>query len=209
MSEQKTHGLDKPTYGNIIIPSNTGFWGFPKELSNLAIVFIIAAFLSQILVGMINQNLAIASTALIVICGIGTIWYRIRRGMFGRYKYQERHLKKLFLKAKKEGKTEYRPGPASELPDGSYRAPGPLMATELKDWTSSRGDRWAMLWNGVRRTGTIWFSVSTSGLQLRDQEDINNMVSAWAAFHRQTGVQGTILQVAVSTVLRLLQLWVK
>ena len=45
MSEQKTHGLDKPTYGNIIIPSNTGFWGFPKELSNLAIVFIIAAFL--------------------------------------------------------------------------------------------------------------------------------------------------------------------
>ena len=77
MSEQKTHGLDKPTYGNIIIPSNTGFWGFPKELSNLAIVFIIAAFFSQILVGMINQNLAIASTALIVICGIGTIWYRI------------------------------------------------------------------------------------------------------------------------------------
>lgn len=200
MSEQNTHGLDKPTYGNIIIPSNTGFWGFPKELSNLAIVFIIAAFFSQILVGMINQNLAIASTALIVICGIGTIWYRIRRGMFGRYKYQERHLKKLFLKAKKEGKTEYRPGPASELPDGSYRAPGPLMATELKDWASSRGDRWAMLWNGVRRTGTIWFSVSTSGLQLRDQEDINNMVSAWAAFHRQTGVQGTILQVAVSTV---------
>ena len=32
MSEQKTHGLDKTTYGNIIIHYNTGFWGFTKEL---------------------------------------------------------------------------------------------------------------------------------------------------------------------------------
>lgn len=200
MSEQKSSGLDRPTYGNIIIPSNTGFWGFPKDLSNMAITCVVGAFLSQIILGMINQNLAIFSTALIVFSGIVTIIYRIRRGKFGRYKYQEQRLKKKFLKAKKAGKTAYRPGPASELPDGSYRAPGPLMATELKDWTSSYGDRWAMLWNGVRRTGTIWFSVSTSGLQLRDQDDINNMVSAWAAFHRQTGVQGTILQVAVSTV---------
>ena len=200
MSQQKTLGLDKPTYGNIIVPSNTGFWGFPKDLSNIAIVFVIMAFLSQVVVGMINQNLAIATTALIVISGVATIVYRIRRGKFGRYKYQEQRLKKAFLKAKKAGKTKYRPGPASEIPDGSYRAPGPLMATELKDWISSRGDKWAMLWNGVRRTGTVWFSVSTSGLQLRDQDDINNMVDAWAAFHRQTGVQGTILQVAVSTV---------
>ena len=200
MSEQKNSELDRPTYGNIIIPSNTGFWGFPKDLSNMAITCVVGAFLSQIILGMINQNLAIFSTALIVFSGIVTIIYRIRRGKFGRYKYQEQRLKKKFLKAKKAGKTEYRPGPASELPDGSYRAPGPLMATELKDWTSSYGDRWAMLWNGVRRTGTIWFSVSTSGLQLRDQDDINNMVSAWAAFHRQTGVQGTTLQVAMSTV---------
>ena len=148
MSEQKSSGFDRPTYGNIIIPSNTGFWGFPKDLSNMAITCVVGAFLSQIILGMINQNLAIFSTALIVFSGIVTIIYRIRRGKFGRYKYQEQRLKKKFLKAKKAGKTEYRPGPASELPDGSYRAPGPLMATELKDWRSSSGDCWAMLWNG-------------------------------------------------------------
>ena len=70
MSQQKTLGLDKPTYGNIIVPSNTGFWGFPKDLSNIAIVFVIMAFLSQVVVGMINQNLAIATTALTVISGV-------------------------------------------------------------------------------------------------------------------------------------------
>lgn len=196
MSENQI--LPRRQYGNIIIPADAGFFGVPRAVSRFAIAMVCTAFTAHLVISMVNANVALVVTAALVVYGGYETFRRIRKGQFGRYEVEEKKMKKLFMKAKKEGKTTYRPGSVSGVGDGSFRAPGPLAGTVAKNWHIGN-QTWAMIWDAHRRTGTIWFSVATSGLQLRDQTDINHLVDEWAAFHRQAGVQGTILQIAVMT----------
>ncbi|WP_144938640.1 SCO6880 family protein [Rothia kristinae] len=189
-------------YGNIIDPPKTGFFGLPKKVSNFAVGTIIAAFAAQSIVSMIPVIGAytLFVSAAIVLFGAFRVWRMTRKGAFGRYAYQEKKLKKNFLKAAKKGLTKYLPGPSSNLPDGSCRAPGPLSGTRCDDYEDSLHHTFGMLWDQHRRMGTVFFSVAAPGPQLFDQSDIDRMVSEWALFQSESGLQSSIVQVAASVV---------
>lgn len=125
---------------------------------------------------------------------------KLQRGAFGRYKYQEKMLKKMFLKRKKTGMNSYRPGPSGKAPDGSYRMPGPLAGTVCNDYEDAFGNRFGMIWDEARRTGSVGFSVAAPGLSMFDQQTVDQMVADWASVHHQAGLNAAIVQMAATVV---------
>lgn len=189
-------------YGNIIQPPDSGFFGWPKAVSNFALGMVLAAFMLWFLLSFIPALSPYTMWIVLafVLYGAIRISMRLKKGSFGRYKWEEKKLKKLFLKAKKEGRTSYRSGPSSNLPDGSYRLPGLLAGTENVEYVDSFHNRYGLLWDTERKTGTVFLSVAAPGLQLLDQKFIDRMVAQWAAFMREAGTSANIIQVAASVV---------
>lgn len=191
----------RPRFGNIIAPETTGLFGIPQKVSDYAVRSIIILFIIWFALSVIP---AVSAYAMWITLAVALFFgYQVRsqllKGKDGRYQWEEKMLKKLFFEAKKKGYTSYRPGPSSDLPDGSYRAPGLLAPTEMQQYQESYGKDYGFLWDPSRKTGTVFFSVSAPGLQLLDREFINSMVSQWSAYHREAGIQASILQVAAVT----------
>ncbi|QRZ61792.1 SCO6880 family protein [Rothia sp. ZJ932] len=193
----------RPKFGNIIEPASAGFYGVPEEVSDygvrrVVLLFVLWFILSFVPVPLIQHN-AIWIIAALAAFYADQIRRKLKKGKDGRYDWEEKMLRKMFAKAKANRWTEYRPGPSSDLPDGSYRAPGLLAATQMQQYQESYGNDYAFLWDPGRKSGTVFFSVSAPGLQLLDQSFINSMVAQWAAYHRAAGIQSSILQVAAIT----------
>ncbi|WP_237223473.1 SCO6880 family protein [Rothia nasimurium] len=189
-------------YGNIIIPPDSGFFGIPKAVSNLAVGIIFSAFALWFLLSLIPALARYSMWVVLIYITISGIYIlrRLRKGVAGRYKWQEKKMKKLFLKAKKEGLTSYRPGPSGDTPDGSYRLPGVLANTECSDYIDSFHEPFGLVWDPKREVGTVFMSVAAPGLQLLDQKFVDGMVAQWAAFQRQAGTSANLIQVAASVV---------
>lgn len=200
MSIQESSVDQRIRYGNIIIPPDSGYFGIPKAVSNFAVGLIMSAFAVWFLLSLIPPLSRFSMWIVLVMLLIGgvRIWRRLRKGSFGRYKWEEKKMKKLFLKAKKEGKTSYRPGPSGSVPDGSYRLPGLLAATENVEYIDSFHNPYGLLWDNDRKLGTVFLSVAAPGLQLLDQRFIDRMVAQWAAFMREAGTSANIVQVAAT-----------
>ena len=198
MSHEVTN---RPRFGNIIVPESTGFFGIPQKISDYAVRSIVGLFLLWFALGFIPavSKYSVWITAAVGLYFANQVRLKLLKGKDGRYRWEEKMLKKLFLTAKAKGYTSYRPGPSSNLPDGSYRAPGLLAATDMQQHQESYGRDYGFLWDPSRKTGTVFFSVSAPGLQLLDREFINSMVAQWAAYHREAGIQAAILQVAAVT----------
>ncbi|WP_346924446.1 SCO6880 family protein [Rothia sp. (in: high G+C Gram-positive bacteria)] len=189
-------------YGNIIIPPDSGFFGIPKDLSNLAVGIIFSAFGLWFLLTLIPalNRFSMWVVLIYLIISGSFIMLRLRKGYAGRYKWQEKKMKKLFLKAKKEGLTSYRPGPSGDVPDGSYRLPGLLANTDCSDYIDSFHETFGLLWDPKREVGTVFMSVAAPGLQLLDQKFVDGMVAQWSAFMRAAGTSANLIQVAASVV---------
>ncbi|WP_421084763.1 SCO6880 family protein [Rothia nasimurium] len=200
MSQQNQERI---RYGNIIIPPNSGWLGVPKEVSNFGLGAIFVAF-GVYLIGsrlpFLGTGLTFLVTLGIILIAAIIIFLRLRKGAFGRYKWEEKKMMKLFKKAKAQGYTSYRPGPSSNLPDGSFRLPGLLAGTQNHQYTNSFHVPYGLIWDPERFTGTVFFSVAVPGLQLMDQEDIDRMVAQFAAFHREAGISASIIQIAAKVV---------
>ena len=199
---QETQSRTRRRYGNVIDPPKTGFFGLPEKVSRLAVGTILAAFCANLFVSWIPVigTYSVWIALAIAVAGGFRCFQMLRKGSFGRYRYQEKILKKNFAQAVKKGWTRYRPGPSSEITDGSYRLPGPLAASRCDDYIDSHGNSFGMVWDPYRRTGTVFFSVAAPGNQLFDQADIDRMVSEWALFQSESGILSSIVQVAASVV---------
>lgn len=194
---------ERVRYGNIIIPPNSGWLGVPKEVSNFGLGAIFVAFaiylIGSRIPGLGSGSTFIITIGVVLIAGI-MIFLRLRKGAFGRYKWEEKKMLKLFKKAKEQGLTSYRSGPASNLPDGSFRVPGLLAGTQNHQFKNSFRTNYGLVWDPERFTGTVFFSVAVPGLQLMDQEDIDRMVAQFASFHREAGISASIIQIAAKVV---------
>lgn len=202
MSKEKEKQQERIRYGNIIIPPDSGFFGIPKAVSDLAVGVILIAFALWFLLSFIPALNQYAMWVVLVFLAVSFtyIMLRLRKGVSGRYKWEEKKMKKLFQKAKAAGLTTYRPGPSGELPDGSYRLPGALAPTECQNYQSSFHQPFGMVWDSKRDVGTVFMSVAAPGLQLLDQKFIDAMVAQWAALLREAGTSTSIIQVAASVV---------
>jgi hypothetical protein len=116
----------------------------------------------------------------------------------GRSKPERWLARSMHARAKKAGKTVYRSGPVSQIPDGSFRVPGLLAATELIDFQNLFGAEGVMLWHPERRAGTVFSSTSSSGLGLLDEDRVNRLVGSRAAFQRDAGSTARVEQISVT-----------
>ncbi|WGD37575.1 hypothetical protein FrondiHNR_01225 [Lysinibacter sp. HNR] len=153
-----------------------------------AAITLILMFSGGVLYSMISLLLGITS---VIVLQTGKSRGRSRPETWvGRY---------LFRKAKRKGATTYIAGPASTLPDSSYRAPGILASTQMRQYHDHYGRRFAFLWDPKAHTGTIFFGAEGGGTGLRDQDDIDGLVDGWAAYLRNIATTLDIVQVIVTT----------
>ncbi|BBE24550.1 hypothetical protein MN0502_34330 (plasmid) [Arthrobacter sp. MN05-02] len=179
-------------YGNIAEDRTAGLMGFSMAstvvLGAGAVGVFIAIMASQIWVAV-----GIALVAFIAATILGS------KDRHGRSKPERWLARSMHSKAKKAGKTVYKSGPVSQIPDGSFRAPGLLAATELIDFQDLFGNEGVMLWHPKLKTGTVFFSTNSSGLGLLDQDRVNRLVGSWAAFQRDAGSNARVEQISVTT----------
>ncbi|MEX3600919.1 SCO6880 family protein [Kocuria carniphila] len=117
----------------------------------------------------------------------------------GRSPVEKKIAQRMFKKAKKNGYTSYKSGPASQLPDGTYRAPGLLSNTQPIEGHTTFGEPFVMLWDPSLQTGSVFLATTSKGVGLMDQEQVDHLVDAWAAFQRDAGGVASQVQISVTT----------
>ena len=181
------------TYGNISDTKITGIMGLSLAATAVAGVGAVGA----LLVLWFSQQLWL--TGLLLALTVPGTWLLHSKDRNARSKAEKMVAKRMFRKAQKKSQTRYLAGPSSQVPDGSFRAPGLLAATEMMESRTSFGEPFAMLWSPRTQTGAVFMGTSSAGLGLRDQERVDQMVDAWSAFQRDAGSVASLVQVAVTT----------
>lgn len=180
------------TYGNISTPKHPGFLGVGAAASGAAfagaMLGLASMFLGQLWISIAFFILGVLAAVILSMAK--------RRG---RSRVERAVAGHMFKKAVKQGSTTYVSGPASSLPDGSFRAPGLLAGTRMMESHDHFGRRFALLWDPRELTGTIFFGAEGIGAGLLDQSSIDSLVDGWASYLRDTGSSVDLLQVAVTT----------
>lgn len=181
------------TYGNVQVPRRARTMG----LSMASVVLLI----SSAVVTFLLMQLFAVPIYLAIIAGVvgvlGTLFVETGRRL-GRTRVERAVGARMFRKASKSGARTYISGPTSGVPDGSFRAPGLLAATELHEGTDHLGREFAFLWDTVKRTGTVFFTTAASGRNLQDQETVDYLVSGWGGYLQQSGSLAALSQVSVT-----------
>ncbi|NVC25150.1 hypothetical protein E7Z53_17140 [Kocuria salina] len=181
------------SYGNITDTKVTGIMG----LSLAATAVAGAGAIGALLVLWFGQLLWLA--VLLLVLTVPATWYLQSKDRNERSRAEKRLAQTMFRKAQKKGHTRYVAGPASQVPDGSFRAPGLLAATEMLEGHTTFGQPFAMLWAPRTQTGAVFIGTSSTGIGLRDQESVDQMVDAWSEFQREAGSVPSLVQVSVTT----------
>lgn len=179
-------------YGNIAEDRTAGLLGFSMASTVVLGVGAVGVFIS-IMASQIWVAVGIALVAYIAAMVLQS------KDRYGRSKPERWMARSMHTKGKKAGKTTYKAGPVSQIPDGSFRAPGLLAATELIDFQDLFGNEGVMLWHPKLKTGTVFFATNSSGLGLLDQDRVNRLVGSWAAFQRDAGSNARVEQISVTT----------
>ncbi|RJT76968.1 hypothetical protein D6T63_16040 [Arthrobacter cheniae] len=179
-------------YGNIAEDKTAGLMGFTMASTAVLGIGAVGVFVA-IMMSQIWVAIGLAVFALAVAAVLGS------KDRYGRSKPERWIARSLHTKGKKAGATTYKAGPVSQIPDGSFRAPGLLAATELINFQDLFGHEGVMLWHPRLKTGTVFLSTNSSGLGLLDQDRVNRLVGSWAAFQRDAGSNARVEQIAVTT----------
>jgi len=111
-------------YGNIAEDRTAGLMGFTMASTAVlgvgAVGVFIAIMMSQIWVAI---GIALVAFAAAMVLG--------SKDRHGRSQPERWIARSMHTKGKNAGQTTYKAGPVSQIPDGSFRAPGLLAATEL------------------------------------------------------------------------------
>lgn len=179
-------------YGNIAEEKTAGLLGYSMAATVAFGIGAVGVFIS-IQVSQIWVGVGIALLSVIAATTLGL------KDRSGRSKPERWVSRRMFSTAEKRNQTTYKSGPASQIPDGSFRAPGLLAATELVNFHDLYGNEGVLLWHPKLKTGTVFFIANSSGLGLLDQDRVDRMVASWAAFQRDSGANAEVLQVSVTT----------
>lgn len=185
--------MTEQLYGNVQEPRYARTMG----LSMASVALVIAGGVSTFfLMQFFAVPIHFAAIALLV--AIAGVWFLETGRKQGRTRLERAVGAHMFRKSKKKGASTYLSGPTSRMPDGSHRAPGLLASTEMFEGTDHLGRPFAFLWDRVKKTGTVFFTASASGLDLQDQEVIDFLVSGWGGYLHQSGTLAALEQVSVT-----------
>ncbi|MGO2519969.1 MAG: SCO6880 family protein [Microbacterium sp.] len=185
--------MSEQLYGNVQVPRYARTMGLAMASVFLVIVGGVSTFL---LMQVFAVPIHFAAIALLL--AIAGVWFLETGRKQGRTRLERAVGKHMFRKAKKKRTTTYLSGPTSQMPDGSYRAPGLLASTAMFEGSDHLGRPFAFLWDEVKRTGTVFFTAASSGMDLQDQEVIDFLVSGWGGYLHQAGTLAALEQVSVT-----------
>ena len=179
-------------YGNIAEEKTAGLLGFSLASTVVLGIGAVGVFVS-IMASQIWVGVGLAVVAFILAMILGS------KDRQGRSKPERWIARSMHTKSVKNQRTTYKAGPVSQIPDGSFRAPGLLAASKLINFHDLYGHEGVMLWHPRLKTGTVFFIANSSGLGLLDQDRVDRMVGSWAAFQREAGSNAEVVQVSVTT----------
>ena len=180
-------------YGNVQEPKYARTMGL--SMASVALV-IVGGVTTFFLMQFFAVPIHFAAIALLV--AAAGVWFLETGKKQGRTRLERAVGAHMFRKSKKKGASTYLSGPTSRMPDGSHRAPGLLASTEMFEGADHLGRPFAFLWDRVKKTGTVFFTAASSGLDLQDQETIDFLVSGWGGYLQQTGTLAALEQVAAT-----------
>ncbi|SJN25106.1 putative integral membrane protein [Microbacterium esteraromaticum] len=185
--------MSERLYGNVQEPHYARTMG----LSMASVALVIAGGVSTFFM-MQFFGVPIHFAAIALLLAIVGVWFLETGRKQGRTRLERAVGARMFRKAKKKGATTYLSGPTSRMPDGSHRAPGLLASTEMFEGTDHLGRPFAFLWDRVKRTGTVFFTAASSGLDLQDQDTIDFLVDGWGGYLHQSSTLAALEQVSVT-----------
>lgn len=184
--------MSRPMYGNLTTPRAPRFLGLSMAGAAVAFASVVAAAVMLMIGWLIPAGL-------VLVAGIVAVMWVAAGKRQGRSSFEQRKNRATFRKAQGKGTTTYVSGPASRIPDGTFRAPGLLAGTEPYEGTDAFGKQFGMLWNPRENTATIFFSCAGEGRGYNDQGTIDTLVDSWAGFQAQAGLVVDLVQIAVTT----------
>lgn len=179
-------------YGNVQVPRKARTMGLSYASVGLLLLGGVLTFLLM----QFGVPIYYAIAALVV--GVLATWFVESGRRNGRTRVERAIGNHKQRQARKRGATTYISGPTSALPDGSYRAPGLLAATEMHEGVDHLGRSFAFLWDASKSTGTVFFTASAAGRNLQDQNVIDYLVAGWGGYLQQTGSLASMQQVSVT-----------
>lgn len=188
-----TEATGRRTYGNISTLEVPGVLGLSMAGT---VMGGIGAGVAMILLWAAG---AVIPAIVVLALTVPAVWLVHSKDRDGRSRLEKSIAMRLHRRSKKNGHDRYVAGPASQIPGGSYRAPGLLASTELMEARTSFGDPFVMVWNPATQTGSVLMGTSSAGTGLRDQQEVDLLVDAWSAFQRDAGSVASLVQVSVTT----------
>lgn len=178
-------------HGNIVMPGKLGIGGLGMGMTLGAVPFVL------ILIGCIVKNWW-AAAGIITVLGIAAAVVTVVTVKQGRNWYRRTANRLAFRTAERRGDTLLVAGPAGHTPDGSFRLPGLMSASELSEHKDSYGNPFGL----VRLTGakhyTVVIECYPDGDSLVDQERVNRQVAHWGGWLAQLGVEDAIVGASVT-----------
>ena len=125
-------------HGNIVMPAKLGIGGLGAGVTFGSIPF------ALVLIGCIVRGWWLAA-GIITLLGVAAAVVTVVTVKQGRNWYRRKANRMAFRAAERRGDTLLVAGPAGRIPDGSFRLPGLLTASELSEHKDSYGNPFGMI----------------------------------------------------------------
>lgn len=180
-------------HGNIVMPAKLGIGGLGAGVTFGSIPF------ALVLIGCIVRGWWLAA-GIITVLGVAVAVVTVVTVKQGRNWYRRKANRMAFRTAERRGDTLLVAGPAGRTPDGSFRLPGLLTASELSEHKDSYGNPFGMIRLATATTKhyTVVIECFPDGDSLVDQDRINRQVAHWGGWLAQLGVEDSIVGASVT-----------
>lgn len=168
-------------YGNWRRPARPGVLGYSMIAAVMAFLGVVIAMFTLLLGG------GIVPASVIIVLTMVALSPTRRSSRDGRSTY-ERFWKRMANRRNRHaGKDVSYGGPAGFLPDGKFRLPGLLTASELITVHDSLGEPFGVLCVRATAHYTIVFECAATGQELNDQSVVDREVAQWGQFMAELG----------------------
>ncbi len=163
------------TYGNWRRPLSPGLLGLGALGTTGLFVGLIVLIVTWFTLGLRFA----APVAAVLAIGLGLLSVRDRHGHTAAEQVGARLT---WAGTARKGRAQYRSGPLSLVPWGTYQLPGVLAATRLSEWTDSWQRPFALLSVPATHHHSVVFATEPDGASLVDAEQVDAWVSHWGAW---------------------------
>ncbi len=183
------------TYGHWTRPRIQGIFGLGALQTAMLFVAAIATIIAVVVAGLKGALVVMALTALLSVP-------LLKQPRTGRTMYQSAALRLRGRMLRKSGKSVLVQGPAGMVPDGKYRLPGLLAATELFEAKDAYGVPFGVLKVPSAGTYSVVIEGTATGTDMVDPSVVDQQVARWGYWLASLGQENTDIigaQVSIET----------